>query len=254
MEQIKAIDALSREDILSPEEREGIAYLSSLGVDINFIYINTDPLLQAIMRAEYLDDKTHVYLSIFQLSIPSLKIIDVAKRIKTMKRLFHKNIQTYFFMLESRYHANGVMELWSLLKAKKQPEDVIWEVFSDVWVRNDFVMKSIPMWVLDDLFLINTNKSTQQEELKRLVNSDVVTIYRGEHCKSSQVEDGALSWTLDKEMAEWFATRFDFPEQRLIQVTIPINEVVAFLSTSEKEVIYRWDGKRDIVIEELEDN
>ena len=46
------------------------------------------------------------------------------------------------------------------------------------------------------------------EKLKELWAEDEVTVYRGGH-----EEDGLnISWTLDKDRAKWFATRFWFPE------------------------------------------
>jgi hypothetical protein len=73
------------------------------------------------------------------------------------------------------------------------------------------------------------------EELKILDNlPKSVTIYRG--CQKDVNENG-ISWTLDKDRAEWFATRFK-QEGLVLEKTILKRDIIAvFTGRSESEVV-----------------
>ncbi len=63
---------------------------------------------------------------------------------------------------------------------------------------------------------------------------DVVTVYRG--CQKNQNENG-LSWTLDKEKAQFFATRLG-KQGIVLEKTVKKNQIVAvLLGRNEQEVI-----------------
>jgi hypothetical protein len=74
-----------------------------------------------------------------------------------------------------------------------------------------------------------------EEELTTMESlDDTVTIFRG--CVKNLNEDG-LSWTLDRERAEWFANRFD-QKGIVIEKAIGKEEIVAYFSgRGEQEII-----------------
>lgn len=80
-------------------------------------------------------------------------------------------------------------------------------------------------------YLMNQEERTQLEGLK-----DIVTVYRGVTQKS-QVPRKSLSWTTNKETAQWFANRFD-SNGKVYSATIPKERIYAyFLGRDEYEVI-----------------
>jgi len=80
------------------------------------------------------------------------------------------------------------------------------------------------------------------EENKQALNNHInpkgcITIYRGVNVDSLN-EDFALSFTVDKERAEWFTNRFDKKGKKVITRTIPIEEVLLYTNKrSEEEVM-----------------
>lgn len=82
------------------------------------------------------------------------------------------------------------------------------------------------------------DKSRFMEEEDRAVYDnlpDIVSVYRG--CQTQSGVDG-FSWTLDKNIATWFANRFEPKTAYLCEAQISKNNIIAYTdSRSEKEVI-----------------
>ena len=84
-----------------------------------------------------------------------------------------------------------------------------------------------------------------EEELEMYGSfQDILTVYRGTGQKDNQHE--ALSWTLDKKTAEWFATRFS-EHGYVYQAKIPKEHVFAFFNDrNEQEIVLDYRNLRDI--------
>ena len=70
-----------------------------------------------------------------------------------------------------------------------------------------------------------------------------------EDCKKNAQEDG-LSWTLSKEVAEWFASRFE-NDGEIIEKTVHKTEVIAYFNDRDEEEIV-LDIKRVLKREKAE--
>ena len=77
----------------------------------------------------------------------------------------------------------------------------------------------------------------EQEERKALAAlPDRLTIYRGVHIKKGTLR--GLSWTLDRERAEWFANRWAKRRPYLVEAEVLKSDVRAyFLDRNEAEII-----------------
>lgn len=76
--------------------------------------------------------------------------------------------------------------------------------------------------------------------------SGIVTIYRG--VSSKKYRDG-LSWTLDKDKAEWFATRFT-QEGVVYSATVKSENILYYITDrGEEEIIV--DPKKLIHVEKI---
>lgn len=76
-------------------------------------------------------------------------------------------------------------------------------------------------------------------------NQTTVTIYRGSASRSTALED-SLSWTLSKEKAIWFANRFDTDDCHLYQAEVDIDDILAYIDTSEKECLVSYNSLTNI--------
>lgn len=88
---------------------------------------------------------------------------------------------------------------------------------------------------------------TPQEKLTRLAGiraqlephitqQDEITIHRGFTAKSID-EDLAISYTLDKERAEWFSTRFNDPSAQVITKTIQTADILYYTNSREEQEV-----------------
>lgn len=102
----------------------------------------------------------------------------------------------------------------------KEDWDLAWCLFIDVYQHalsiseykqylERFMYDHWDMWSM--LNAVKYHDAKDAEKLKEIWAEDEITVYRGGH------EDNGLniSWTLDKGRAEWFATRFWFPEHMM---------------------------------------
>ena len=75
-----------------------------------------------------------------------------------------------------------------------------------------------------------------QELLAKVGDKDTLTIYRGETKQSTPYKQ-ALSWTLDKEKARFFATRFDSDEPTIYKAKVKTVNVIAYDNDREEEEV-----------------
>lgn len=86
--------------------------------------------------------------------------------------------------------------------------------------------------------------------IEQLSDDDMVTIYRGvrvNNCKG-------LSWTTDKQRAEWFAKRFGISGEKGYVFTgqIKKKDIIAFFdSRNEEEIVCDYRKVKDILCEEI---
>lgn len=82
-------------------------------------------------------------------------------------------------------------------------------------------------------------------ELKReYPNDKVLKIFRGEASKSLTLEE-TLSWSLSKDQAKFFATRFG-EQGKLYSAEVLVDDVLAYLKKPEREVLVLYNNLIDI--------
>ncbi|MFD2729805.1 hypothetical protein [Enterococcus camelliae] len=86
-------------------------------------------------------------------------------------------------------------------------------------------------------------KTLQQNPL--YPKQSTITLYRGEASKSTPIQN-SVSWTLDKNKANWFANRFDTVEKHLYSTEVKIDDILAYIDSSEKEVLVPYSKLKNI--------
>lgn len=119
------------------------------------------------------------------------------------------------------------------------PDDKKYELFIDVYTTCEFgyvenkkiINKVIKLKPHD---LIETLKPKADDK-------GYITIYRGESTRSTELQK-ALSWTLDRNVAIWFAERFNFTSTGYIYTAkANIDKVFAYITErKEEEVLVRY--------------
>ena len=112
------------------------------------------------------------------------------------------------------------------------------ELLKDCWTMEEFTSKNPDVSKKEMVSFFKRAKKEyimDEEELKVYNNlPEQVTIYRGVRDKRWARE---LSWTLDYEQAEWFATRFNSETSIVYEVTIPKSEILTFINDRDEQEI-----------------
>ena len=117
------------------------------------------------------------------------------------------------------------------------------EIVRDWYTHSEFVHQDMQKWRDTFASIKNTNLLMDNEELAFYKNlPDKITIYRGGYSKRG------ISWTLNKDIAEWFAKRFkpvNIPETvntKVFKKEVYRDNCIAFFNCrKEEEIIYLVD-------------
>lgn len=201
------------------------------------LYLTTD------MPGLYLiDEKTlktcAIYLDIYKDGfdeVPWIKYMTneknsieyIVEREKTLNKLAHKLVDTV------------------ILTAEKSLRIILFELLLDrvsSLVNNDEFKELKQLLIvltrkeLDVFFEAFDGKFTSQLGY-RYSNDEPITIYRGENSRSQSFKD-TFSWTTSKEVAIWFATRFN--DGKLLSSTVAKNKILyIYEDDPESEVLVK---------------
>lgn len=142
----------------------------------------------------------------------------------------------YIFLHERPYRVQLLLEVLGLRK-NQMTKTELGECIREVWIDSESPSVNVDFW--SSLFL-DIGDHVMSEEDREVFDSlpNEVTIYRG----IQNPKDRGMSWTLDKEVAQFFASRWNPQYQEVKEVTVPKSEVICFLGgRGEREIIYVKD-------------
>lgn len=116
-------------------------------------------------------------------------------------------------------------------------DDYYWSLLADIWIDSENIWQNLDQW--RQLFESTRSGSpmTDEEEAALAAMPDPVPVYRG------GVEDAneyGLSWTTDRERAEWFAVRMTSDDEVgvVLDGLVAKKDVAAyFMGRGESEVV-----------------
>jgi hypothetical protein len=126
----------------------------------------------------------------------------------------------------------------------------------DVWVDTESPHQSRETW-LRIFGLVSTRLLNAQlddkERKERDELPDKLTVYRGTCMDEIRSGNWGFAWTLDRDKAEWFATRFEQDDPVLITTTVNKSDVTGVLHRrGEAEIIiHPMMLRNETVLEEL---
>ncbi len=175
--------------------------------------------------------------------VPMVDILENPEGLRRWKDMLRGSIE----QSETVFEIYGMMTKPYLMAYLKfaQPylnQEDLSKMLSDIWIRTEApnLDPNLTPRMLEKLFE-KAHKSTLMDEMEYQQYRnlpDVVTVYRGV-TSYNQKNGRALSWTLDQEVAHWFAHRFS-EEGTVYQAKIKKENILAlFLHRSEKEVIVK---------------
>ena len=133
--------------------------------------------------------------------------------------------------------------LWALGQIEyRLDDDDYWPLLRDVWVDSENIWQNLEEWQ-DRLNEDRWGSHLMMDDEERAVYDalpEQVTVYRG---AINGLNERSLSWTLDKERAEWFANRFDRDGGPIVLTgVVAKDEIRAYIaSRGEQEILVATD-------------
>ena len=214
---------------------EGIKYLDK--PIINF-YFSDNPFSPFI----YLNNHTMMDISIW--SMEFFKEIQMKSRIEKVENHLDNLVKTkqyerLFFMIDKRITLDFYISSFDDI-----PDDQKYDCFEDIYSRSEYGFSN-----MDKDFFLNIFKYKPKVDLSENIKPDdngLVKIYRGQNTKSTPYQK-AFSWTIDKEKAIFFATRFDKYGGELYEAMVKFEDILAYIDRrGESEVIINPDCLIDV--------
>lgn len=142
------------------------------------------------------------------------------------------------------------MELFFKMMASKKIEHP-YELFIDVYTGAEYDFDKFGIDLITEIY----NKRTESEllEFKERIKDlpDNVTIYRGEGDIRRELET-CYSWTLDENVANFFATRHSQERARILKGTIAKEDILDYLTDrNEEEILVNPINIKDVEIKEF---
>jgi len=150
-----------------------------------------------------------------------------------------KQYNKLFFLIEKKIALDFYIQSFDDI-----PDEQKYDCFEDIYSRSEYGFSN-----LNKDFFLNIFKYKPKENLNENIKPDVnglVKIYRGQNTKSTPYQK-AFSWTIDKEKAIFFATRFDKYRGELYEAMVKIEDILAYIDKrGESEIIIDPDCLIDV--------
>lgn len=132
------------------------------------------------------------------------------------------------------------MEYFNKLIELGKPVNNLYELFINMFSLGDYGFAAISDEAFDKIVASKTEVQKKKTESALSGMPDVLTIYRGQTKVGTPV-DKAHSWTLDRNIANFFATRRGKDKAEIITATVNKKDVIEYISErGEKEVLVRY--------------
>lgn len=150
--------------------------------------------------------------------------------------VLHRKFNEILFLHERPYRLQAFISI-----AEDLPDSKYWSLLSDIWVDTENQYAHLKEWrnLLASKRPYRHYMMSEEEDNTLRALAKEVTIYRG--CQKG-INEGGLSWTLDKSKAKFFANRFG-KKGIILERKIPKSNIIAFLNgRGESEVIFLERG------------
>lgn len=150
--------------------------------------------------------------------------------------LANNKYSSYIFLHERPYR----LDAFTLIQSKLS-DTQYWSLLSDIWTDTENQWQGLKKWkqLLSSKRPYRHYMMSEEEDNTLRALAEEVTIYRG--CQKG-INEGGLSWTLDKSKAKFFANRFG-KKGIILEKKISKKDIVAvFMGRGESEVIFLERG------------
>lgn len=208
-------------------------YLEDNNLFLDFFYIDMDNIINKVWYIE--DFITYPLFNISKRFFDMLNLPEVI-RLRREYLLELKNKRKYvsmFSLLEKCFRISYFLDLYKEINS----EEFI-DLFSYVYSSCEYNFDEL----LEEEVMEKLRKAKNTVKIKKILNKEfqikdeIITIYRGEADNSTPYNEGAISWTLDSNIAKFFANRFNAENPRIYKAKVNINDILLFIDR-EKELL-----------------
>lgn len=198
----------------------------------------------------YIDEENFHYIKLAE-SINVMKHFDTKKILDTIIKkqndyIKNKEYDNLFMLIERKYRIEAFLRLFELYEYEEisiSNKD-LYEIFADVYTDSESGFSNFSKEDVE--LLLSMNPADYKSKIKT-DDKGYVTIFRGESGELTEHE--VYSWTLSKEVANWFANRYDDTEGYTLKGKVKIDNIRAyFTDRNEEEVIVFSEDIEDVMI------
>lgn len=195
---------MDRPDLVSKDDfKKGIEFLK---VDAENIYFDPTNSFHSII---YYDGFTYISLYNFSLEMLKMARLDqmIFQNVENFKHLVEKkDYVSIFRFMDKKIVIPGFIKMYTEI-----PDEDVYDIFIDLYVRSEYGFPNIPKHLLKTMVekrQFSNEWKERMEKLSKKTKNTSFKVYRGMTDKSTDSKI-ALSWTLKKSKAQWFANRFN---------------------------------------------
>lgn len=145
------------------------------------------------------------------------------------------SLKHIYMLLDKRYFFSFLNHTEKYLDAKMMAEVLACRWQQLEYISNNAVASTHK--ILKWFRFADKKELMDEEEYQRFLNlPEEVTIYRGVSEYNRKYKK-AVSWTLNKEQAEWFAGRWGNDEQEVWGVTVPKKCILCYFATEDEVIV-----------------
>lgn len=197
---------------------------------------------------------SHPFINTWETYIPHKGLVDLReeKNVRvwreTVEKLLKKqDLVGIFFMMQPPY----ILNFLKFAERYMSDEDLglilasFWSSIEQISLDNSVNGKTLVGWFKR----ADNEKLMSEKEIEKYDTlPEKIMVYRGV-TEYNDKNKKALSWSLDKEVAIWFAKRFQTGKGKVWSVEVPKERILCVSDEKEKEVIvnlYGFDGKYQV--------
>lgn len=201
-------------------------------INADWVYCN-----KGLSPLYYWEDETDILLKIpveleglySAAEIEKMVLQEIAYERKQVENQDYAHI---FFTLNGKMKA----EYLDYILEQDKPVKNLYQMFHAVYVSTDFGASVISKDNVRKAILAMTEEEKTELASQKAQLADTITIYRGEG-SASQGYQNAYSWSLDPNVAVFYATRLSSQSGRIIVAEVNRGDILCFGSTSDQEVL-----------------
>lgn len=222
-----------------PTKQEFNYLISETGVDEHKVFYNPKNIIERFLIWDGFN-----YIGIMNFERHVLNFTHVVEHYKQKQDFFKSKLKNEDYNAIFQRTDKKILIPMFIKEYKSIPDKQKYDVFKDLYIRSEYGFGQLPSIIIKDL--VSKRELSEEwhermnafsDEIESKKNYDgTITVYRGEG-KQSTPETTALSWTLDKQKAEFFANRFS-GHGRILKKNIKPDKVIDFLQDrGESEIL-----------------